>query len=84
MQTVLGNCAGLIARPVLPAGLSGRSAATVATLAGATLLSLNFALGTPFKTDDSPAAGAGPRRWHSHSVWFLDTPRHGQKALKEP
>ena len=43
----------LIARPVLLAGLSGRSDAAGATSAGATLLSANFALGTPSRIDDS-------------------------------
>ena len=54
LQTVWGNCRGLVARPVLLAGPSGRSGVTAAASAKATLLSVNFALGTPIRTDDSP------------------------------
>ena len=41
-------------RLVFSVALSDRSVVAGATLAGATLLSANFALGTPSRTDDSP------------------------------
>ena len=58
LQIVWGDCAGSIARPVLLAGQSGRSGVVGATSSGATLLSVNFALGTPSRTDDSPGIRA--------------------------
>ena len=53
LRTVWDNCAGSSARLVCTVAQSGRSAAAGATSAGATLLSVNFALGTPSRTDDS-------------------------------
>ena len=46
------NCAGSIARLVCAVAQSGRSAVASATPAGSTLLSANFALVTPSRTDD--------------------------------
>ena len=63
-----GNCAGLVARPASSVALSDDNDVVGATVAEATLLSANFALGTPSKADDSPgirtAAASGPAVGH--------------------
>ena len=48
------NCAGSVARLASSVALSDHSSVADATTAEATLLSANFALGTPSRTDDSP------------------------------
>ena len=58
MQTVWGNCAGLIARPVCTVALSDHSGVEGVTAAEATLVSANFALETPSRTDDSQQYGS--------------------------
>ena len=64
VQTVWSSCAGFVARPLLPVGPSGRSGVAGSTAAGAALLSVNFALGTPCWTDD----GLGNRTRRA-AVW---------------
>ena len=53
-KTVWDTYAGSIARFASSVALSDRSAVAGATSAGSTLLSENFTLGTPSRTDDSP------------------------------
>ena len=53
LQTVWDSCVVSIARFVSSVGPSGRSGVAGATPVGSILLSVSFALGTPFRTDDS-------------------------------
>ena len=81
LKTVWDNCVGFFARLVCTAEPSDRSAVASATTAEATLLSANFALGTPSRTDDSPGIRRSARR---SGTWAATSSELAASATRRP